>query len=153
MGSRYVHVSIEDFEKVMKRNHFVCINDDQTHEELTYAYMWHDGAYVIKVYSSITLSGGSRSCGTDAIRVVLLVKTNGVMRPGWKAPRVYRTKNWRDALQSRIDEALTRGCDGRDYECGICGQPLILREGKHGLFWSCSSWPVTKCPYTEDYEE
>ena len=153
MGSRYVHITREEFDEVMRDNFFVCINDYQSSQELVYTYMWHDGAYSLKIYSSITLGGGARSCGADAIRVVLFVKTQTSMRPMWKGARVYRTKNWRDSLQNRIDEALLRGCDGRDYECQECGMPLILRDGKHGSFWACSSWSVTRCPYTEDYED
>jgi len=153
MGSRYVHITRKEFESFMDENLFVCLNDDQTRQELVYAYMWHDGAYALKVYSSITLGGGARDVGADAIRVVLFVNTPAGMRPMWKAARVYRTQGWRENLQQRIDEGLLRGCDGRDYECPECGAPMILREGKRGPFWGCTMFPVTQCTYTEDYDD
>ena len=34
--------------------------------------------------------------------------------------------------------------------CPFCGSPLILRNGKYGAFWGCSSYP--NCKYTRSYE-
>jgi len=33
--------------------------------------------------------------------------------------------------------------------CPVCGNALVKRNGKHGRFWGCESFPV--CKYTRDY--
>jgi ssDNA-binding Zn-finger/Zn-ribbon topoisomerase 1 len=153
-GERYVHITPEEFERLMQENFFVCINADQSQRELIYAFMWHDGTYALKVYSSIVpAQNGSRDVGKDAIRVVLFVLIENEYMPKWKASRVYRTKGWRENLQQRIDEGLERGCEGRDYKCGNCGAPMILREGRRGFFYGCVNYGATDCRYTEDYDE
>ncbi|MCR5616229.1 MAG: topoisomerase DNA-binding C4 zinc finger domain-containing protein [Saccharofermentans sp.] len=36
-----------------------------------------------------------------------------------------------------------------ENKCPYCGNALVQRNGKHGRFWGCSSYPV--CRYTRDY--
>jgi hypothetical protein len=158
-GSRYVHITQEEFENFMKSNLFECINPDQGRGELVYAFMWGDGDYALKVYSSIVPGSGGRGVGADAIRTVLLARTkqsihNNSTYPVWKAKRVHRTKNWKVNLQQRIDEGLERGCeDVENWKCPQCNSPFVLRDGKHGKFYSCSAWPVTGCNCTADYNK
>lgn len=151
MAERYVKISREEMDEFMSSNFFTCINPDQRSQELVYFITWGDDNYALKVYSSILTISGGREIGADAIRVVMFINTNAGLKAMWKAPRVYRTQNWRKNLQQRINEGLLRGCEGRDYKCPRCGSPKILRDGKNGLFWSCSMWPITKCPFTENF--
>jgi len=155
-SNRYVNISIDEMEAFMKSNFFVVSPRDKTQDqrELVYQFEWNDGHYMCKVYSSVTpLRGKARPVGGDAIRAVMFVLAEGRFVPMWKSPRVYRTKNWRVNLQRRIDECLVRGREGMDYECPMCDHPLVLRDGKNGKFWACSSWSRTKCSYTLDYKE
>jgi len=34
-----------------------------------------------------------------------------------------------------------------DVVCGECGQPMILRSGRHGLFYGCSQFPACKATH------
>ncbi|MEH7272628.1 restriction endonuclease, partial [Neobacillus vireti] len=36
-----------------------------------------------------------------------------------------------------------------DLKCSKCGSPMLLKRGKRGDFYGCSSFP--KCRYTQDY--
>ena len=94
----------------------------------------------IRVYTGI-VSGKSRECGADAIRVAVFTRTpNGpVMLSGSK--RVHRVQGWKRNLQERIDGMLTslRICK--------CGKPMAVRTGKDGEFFGCTGYPV--CRRTE----
>lgn len=35
-------------------------------------------------------------------------------------------------------------------KCPDCGSRVVLKEGKYGLFFGCTSYP--KCRFTADYE-
>lgn len=35
-------------------------------------------------------------------------------------------------------------------KCPFCGQPLVMRNGRNGAFWGCSSYP--KCRYTRSLD-
>lgn len=150
MGSRFVSISQHEFNEFMLDNDFVCINDEQTRQELVYTFMWHEGTYLIKVYSTIVPGDGKgRDVGKDAIRTILFMLVSGEYRPVWKATRVHRTKNWQDNLQKRINEGMNRGCYKRNYKCPICGGTLVGRNGKYGFFFGCSSYSTTGCDHTE----
>ena len=69
--------------------------------------------FIVKVYTSIPLEAArGRGCGEDAIRVCG-VRTNHPNtyegRGAFKAARVHRTKNWRDNLRKRVEDALKHG--------------------------------------------
>lgn len=150
-GERYTHITQKEFDAFMATNFFECLNPDQRAQELVYLFTWNDDNYLLKVYSSIVLGMGSREVGADAIRVVLFINTPQGIRAMWRAPRVYRTENWRAHLQQRINEGMLRGREGKNYKCESCGAPMILREGKRGLFWGCSMFPISGCRYTEEF--
>lgn len=38
----------------------------------------------------------------------------------------------------------------QDLQCPLCGSKLVLKDGRHGLFYGCSSWKDTKCRFTLD---
>lgn len=44
-------------------------------------------------------------------------------------------------LSKKIDYLIQSKSD-----CPLCGSEMIERKGKYGKFYSCSSWPSTKCP-------
>lgn len=44
-----------------------------------------------------------------------------------------------------VDDAL------RNIRCPRCGDIMVIKRGKHGLFFGCHSYP--KCKYTEQYAE
>ncbi len=37
----------------------------------------------------------------------------------------------------------------RSYRCMKCGQLLVRREGKNGIFWGCSEFPVCSATYKD----
>jgi hypothetical protein len=149
MPATFTRINKHEFNEFMEDNEFVCINDEQARQELIYAFMWHDGTYMIKIFSSIVpRDGEGRSKGKDAIRLVLFLLIDGEYKPVWKAARVHRTQGWRDNLQNRINEALNRGRYKREYKCKICSAPMLGRYGKWGFFWGCSMYGATECPYT-----
>jgi hypothetical protein len=151
----YTHINPEEMHEFMNNNGFICINEDQASQEFIYNLEWHDGEYLLKVFSSVTDGGGARDVGQDAIRVVLFVRHNGKYYPRWKGSRVHRVGGWRDNLQSRINEGLARGCDGEDWECENCGGHMILRDGSRGLFYGCENFPENRggCRFTRSYND
>jgi hypothetical protein len=149
--SRYVQITQDEFHDFMESNQLICINDDQAHQELMYATMWNEGYYSMRIYSSIVPNQSSaRAVGQDAIRTVLFIwnKEKEIYIPIWKAPRVYRTINWRKNLQNKIDGGLQRGLFRKDYQCKKCGALMVPREGKASFFFGCSMFPTTRCNYT-----
>lgn len=48
------------------------------------------------------------------------------------------TEVTKEEKQQRIENLKTK--------CPFCGQPLVMRNGRNGAFWGCSSYP--KCRYT-----
>lgn len=55
------------------------------------------------------------------------------------------------ARGDNYDEGVTTElkADPLIYYCPRCGEQLVVRNGKRGLFYGCKSFP--KCRYTEDY--
>jgi hypothetical protein len=61
-----------------------------------------------------------------------------------------------DGIRKPIGRRKTRKSDpnARDIQqrvCPLCGSPLKIRDGRHGKFWSCASYP--RCKYARDHEE
>lgn len=48
------------------------------------------------------------------------------------------TEVTKEEKQQHIEDLKTK--------CPFCGQPLVMRNGRNGTFWGCSSYP--KCRYT-----
>ena len=87
-------------------------------------------------------AGAGRKVGKDAIRVVLLMRTQGPLRPIFKTKRVHRVENWRENLRTRMNEAFEQI---HEKPCPYCQAILVRRNGKHGTFYSCINWSTTSC--------
>jgi hypothetical protein len=149
MGSRYIKITPKEFEEFMKVFSLNCFTPPPgvLGREKVYTLYWGQNNYMLKVYSSIVPGIGSRKKGADAIRVVLFaeVPSKG-MFPVWKAKRVNRTMNWRKNLSQRIEEAFFRGCKDCNWECEMCGSPMLIRDGWKGQFYGCTNYP--RCRFT-----
>jgi ssDNA-binding Zn-finger/Zn-ribbon topoisomerase 1 len=153
-NSKYCEITQAEFDEFMEPFGFMCMNADRPNQERVYFYTWNDNNYALKVYSSITTKEGvSRRVGADAIRVVVFMKVQGIFKPTGPAISIFRVANWRNNLKKKLNDCFTKGCMNIDYECPLCGAPKIMRKGNRGLFYSCSNWPVTKCPFTESYSK
>jgi hypothetical protein len=146
MPARYVQITLEEFDEFMEGLFFERLD----HRTLNYSEYVYERQFLnvdakIRIYSSISIYGEeSRGKGRDAIRVVVLYKFPSEFRGPliWQAAkkqkRVHRVQNWRTNLDKRIEEArIIINVD----PCSECGAPMILREGKYGLFYSCTTWP------------
>lgn len=51
-----------------------------------------------------------------------------------------------DIKQSHVNQIVAQRMG---LVCPYCGSPLVLRHGKYGDFWGCSSYP--KCQFTRNY--
>lgn len=49
-----------------------------------------------------------------------------------------------------IDLAAPEPKEHLKYLCPLCNGPMTKRNGKYGKFYSCQSWPRTKCPGTRN---
>lgn len=65
-------------------------------------------------------------------------QTNRPTRPIGEnpSPLVLRTKEMLDQQYPR---------QSRDLRCPDCGAPLVLKDGKYGIFYGCSMWNTTRC--------
>lgn len=100
----------------------------------------------IRIYSSIDeRSGVSRKCGADAIRCV--VWNHNIEEPVGGRVRTHRITTWRSNLRPKI-ESLYGSWREYDKQCPDCGSVLALRDGKHGKFHGCTSYPL--CMHTDD---
>jgi ssDNA-binding Zn-finger/Zn-ribbon topoisomerase 1 len=110
--------------------------------ELVYGKRINKGRHAIsiRVYTAINPSGVARACGEDAIRVSAFTLFQGEPVSVGKSQKVLRITTW----AKNLDAALSRW-DAEWKECPACGHPMVLRNGKHGDFWGCSTYAKTKC--------
>ena len=117
----------------------------------------------IRIYSTISRKGDSRSKGSDAIRVVL---GDHQGYPWCKAfKRVHRVKGWRRNVLRRYEPVLDEPWNYRwmeEYPCPKCfGGIMRCRWGKKGSFMGCSNYNPngsdscrnTEAVYLEEGEE
>lgn len=113
---------------------------------------------IVRVFTSLAIGDDSvRGCGKDAVRVVTGVKVENsrtkklTFRPIAESRKILRTapqgaqnrvRVFLDRLTAAIREAYTTA--SRAIECPSCGGYMILRKGKHGEFFGCSSYPNCK---------
>jgi len=142
MAAQYTNITQHEIEAFLLPQKFEKINLPNT-VELVYAKRINkDGlALSLRIYTGINPSGQSREKGEDAIRVnVFCKRTDGQIRMVIGSKRVHRVKGWKTNLQKRIDEmsqALIKVCPK-------CGNSMVLRHGKNGDFFGCSSYPACK---------
>lgn len=107
MNTRFVTVDREFFCKSLEDKGFAL--DPTATGELVYVRQHHlDSTMYVKIYTSLPINGGnSRSCGSDAIRVVLIFSNPRTQRSGglFKAPRVYRTGSQEAVVERTLQRA------------------------------------------------
>lgn len=146
MAAHYVDISIEEFDSFIDEYWWGFKREDipGTHE-VCYSWYSNDNRLRILIYSSIPKSKGhSRKKGSDAIRVVVMRfdKERERYYPIATMRRVHRVEKWKENLNTRVKEASILVHETR---CPYCGDILVLRQGMHGDFYSCYSWPKTGC--------
>jgi hypothetical protein len=110
MAATYVEVTLEDMERFLKRAYRVFRPKQGTGRgEVYYDLNVSDEKIFIRVWTSIRpRSGSGAGVGQDAIRVTMITKGG---KPLVKRQKIVkRTKNWRSAIQDRVDTLL------EDYE-------------------------------------
>lgn len=140
MAARYTNITLDEFDSFMDEMKFE--RTVVTGGEFVYERHFKRVKAKIRVYSSITVNGRARKRGGDAIRVVAFYLNEERWIPTGKNKRVHRVERWRANLQDRIDEVRL---DIHPDPCPLCNSPMLLREGKFGHFYSCSTWAKTKC--------
>lgn len=141
--ARAVVITRQEFENFVLPQGFQKIEIEGT-IELVYAKIVTNGTnkYSMRIYSSITPDGTSRSVGADAIRVCLFYrnKANEPKMVGGDR-RVHRVGGWRDNLAQR----LLKWPEQIGPVCPKCGSPTVLREPKKGAKWppffGCIEYP------------
>jgi hypothetical protein len=103
-GDRYVEVTLDDMERFLKRA-FRALKPKrgESRGEVYYDLNLSDGEVLIRVWTSIRPhSQAGAGVGEDAIRVTMITKGGKPLMP--KGKIVMRTKNWKNALQDRIED-------------------------------------------------
>jgi len=103
-GDRYVEVTLEEMASFLKRA-FRALRPKrgESRGEVYFDLNLSDDEVIIRVWSSINPRRGTGAgVGEDAIRVTLITKGGKALMP--KGKIVMRTKNWRNALQDRVEE-------------------------------------------------
>lgn len=159
MGApRYVQIRIEEFDAWARKNEFAEL-DANTLGIRTYEKVYfkdNNEKTRIIIFSSVDLrDDAARNVGTDAIRTYIYLRTDAENNTrDWfkyiELSRVYRTKNWRDNLSSRVEEASTT--ISKDL-CPKCNNPMVIRRGKYGPFYSCVMWSRTQCDGKGKFDE
>lgn len=141
--NRYVHITKEEFDEFTRRLSFIQVYEPGV-LEVIYERVSKNGQARIRIYSTISLAGGSgRKKGGDSIKVTLQVLRNGKWEgAGKKFKRVHRTKNWKDNIKDRIRQAAS---SVHTDVCPECGAALVKRDGEFGCFFSCVMWSDTGC--------
>jgi hypothetical protein len=127
--ARYVEITLEEMEAFLKRA-FRALRPRRNKGrggEVTFDLSLSDNhSILVRVYSSIYEGSGiGRGKGSDSIKVVMLTDKGKPLMPAAKI--VMRTKNWRTAVQDRIEEYL------ETYESKVeywKGRRLERNEGK-----------------------
>ena len=104
--SGYVEISLKEMSEFLESLGFTMHKRDPNTEWVANKIFTVDNNnYLIRVYTSINPEDRSRGVGTDAIRVGVYT-SNGEWVFGSK--RCNRTKNWKNAIQTRIQELKER---------------------------------------------
>lgn len=112
----------------------------------------------LRIYSGIVPGNGSRDCGEDAIRLVLMFRWQPApdqspkIKPAGESIRVYRVMGWKANLQKAITTLSQATACPR---CPACGAAMGLRKSRKGTttgtkFWGCLRYP--ECRTTLVYQ-
>lgn len=131
---------------------FVAINLEKVYELVYAKRIDKYGLQLsLRVYTSIEKYAGSRGVGQDAIRcevVWRMIRSNDLNTEEipylfvvGRSARVNRTQNWKINLKKRMDsweEMLGPACPK-------CKSPTVIRKGKNGEFYGCSTFKLGLC--------
>lgn len=147
---RYINITRSEFEDALADvGDFERVDYDWTQEHVY--EMTIRNVFILRVYSSVDKrSDDTRSCGADAIRVVLLYDKPGEdagVEPLAKQPHTKRMPNWVANLTPKV-ESLMSNVPANIHGCSECGSMMVIRtNGSTGEdFYSCLN-----CSHTEDY--
>lgn len=103
-GDRYTEISLGEMDTFLKRGFRALYpKRSESRGEVYYDLNLSDGQILIRVWTSIRPHNEEGAgVGEDAIRVTLITKNGKPLVP--KGKIVMRTKNWRNALQDRIED-------------------------------------------------
>jgi hypothetical protein len=106
------------------------------------------GAAKVLIFTSLAIGDSAvRGCGKDAIRLFLMAGGRPVAKPRkvlrTAPPRIpdrvsYFLNRLREYIRDAYRDAL------RVRPCPRCGSPMVPREGPHGSFLGCASYPECK---------
>ncbi len=105
-GERYTEITLDDMERFLKRAYRALKPKKSVDRgQFVYDLNLSDGTIIVRVYTAIhPRQEVSNAVGEDSIRVVMITGKGKALMP--KAKLVMRTKNWRNALQDRIEDFL-----------------------------------------------
>lgn len=105
-GSRYTEITLDDMATFLKRAYRALKpKQGESRGEVYYDLNLSDHKVLIRVWTSIRpRSGTGAGLGEDAIRVTMVTSGGKPLMP--KGKIVMRTKNWKNALQDRIEDLL-----------------------------------------------
>lgn len=155
---RYVRITVEEFDAWARKNGFSNF-DAQSIGIRTYENVYFKDINKkarIVVFSSVDVrDDAARNVGTDAIRTYIFIRVEPKSNTfDWfkyiELSRVYRTKGWRENLTKRVEEG---SLDISKNLCPKCNNPMVLRRGKFGPFYSCVMWSRTQCDGKSKFEE
>ena len=143
MTSRFYAIKKDEMHAFLTDAGFVPMNLPNV-VELVYGKVFTvNGHHVsLRIYTAINPTGESREKGSDAIRLVLYSKVEGIPKPVGKQQRCLRVKNWRINLGKAIREVTS---PESLPTCNECKSPMVLREGRNGEFWGCVMFHTTGC--------
>ena len=108
----YVTIPAQVFRDRLNAAGFIKINLTSSKEEVYQREHHKDPRYLIRIYSSIPCGDfGTRGCGKDAIRVVVIFQTQQKTYGIWKGVRVHRT----GTVDAVIERTLQRARDGYGF--------------------------------------
>jgi len=160
MAATYVPISVEEMEALMLDK---LGFEDVTQREGTIERIFEkqivsasgiEYPYAVRVYSSI-YPHGSKACGKDAIRVVLIdleeknpkfrhKKILGEGKVGKAGRRIHRTEKAMINLEKRVKQYIWHVISN---PCPKCGSLMAIKKRKDNgkKFFSCTKWITTKC--------
>lgn len=156
MPPRFKYITEAEFDGWAHTNNFKIFDASsigvKTFEKCYY-YEINEKSRII-IFSSVDVRDDmSRALGEDAIRTYIYLRTDDIHGDSWfkyiELSRTYHTKGWRENLLERVKQAQNTI---NKTLCPKCNNPLILRMGKYGSFYSCVMWSRTRCEGKAKYE-
>lgn len=138
MPTQFTNVTATEMDSLLSPLGFKEVFFPGTKETVYQRDIKHNGlSLMLRVYTGI-VGNDSRQAGQDAIRVMLLYRSENRDVVIGQATRVHRTKNWAGALLNRLEEfhLLLPKC-----ACPRCGAPMVKRNSQRGVFFGCSNYP------------